>query len=71
MITGTKPAALVEPHEEIRSSRSLAAIALFALVVAALVAALQLAPTGTDRGFGLLKAGRRRRGTRIFSPEPL
>jgi len=46
MITGAKPQALVEPHEEIRSSHSFVAVALLAVVTVALAALLHFAPTG-------------------------
>lgn len=44
MITGKKPAHLVQPHEEIKSSRGLRAIALFLLVTGLLALALRFAP---------------------------
>jgi len=44
MITGRKPAHLVQPGEAIPSSRSLHAVALFVAVVAALAVLLQFAP---------------------------
>jgi len=46
MISGKKPAHLVHPHEEIKSSRGLRAIALFLAVAGLLALALRFAPVG-------------------------